>query len=225
VNRRSDLGARLLVAPRTAIVEALRWRLGFYDTSMLPAFPSDGLRRGAMLVRPYTATDATEYDALLTSSSGDIALLGRRETDAQAWAGEIARHFRAHLSPYQLAITFTKDGVESLAGAFYLTRRPDPGFTVEFGIALMPEIVNRGIGPRAAILLMDWLMTTGVHRIEIRHAGENRTACRAASGIGLAQEGVLRSALPVEVQEKTRWKDTCVHAKVNSNDARFEDEP
>jgi RimJ/RimL family protein N-acetyltransferase len=209
-------GEGRLARLRSAVVEKVRWRLGFYQDRMLPALPPEGVStgRGARL-RPYVAADIPEYAALMQSAGAEIAQFSSFGDHPDRWLREVRRRVEDHLTPYELAIVLDGPAGEEFAGAFYLTRVFDRADAVEIGFLLAPAALGKGIGPRMCRAVIRWLLDMGVHRVEIRHDIENTIACRAATGVGLVQEGVSRAAYPMQVGASTVWHDVCEHALVN----------
>lgn len=201
---------------RESVIDKLRWRLGFYQDQTLPPFPAEGVAtgRGARL-RPYVASDIPEYAALMESAGAQLAEFSSFGDDPQGWLEGVRRRVELGLTPYELAIVLDDEGKEQFAGAFYLSRVFDREGAVEVGFLLAPAALGKGIGPRMAHAVIRWLLETGIHRVETRHDIRNVIACRAASGVGMKQEGVSKAAYPMRKGGETIWHDVCDHALVN----------
>lgn len=214
----SPTQAGLIARTRRWFIERMRWRVGYYHDMMLPPFPTDGLEDRTIVVRPYTAADAEGYREILHTESADAARLPSITGSVNAWHEEVSENFRLQRGPYHLAVIAGSEG--EYAGTIILEPMRDPGRSVEMTVALHPRAQRLTVGPRAARLVLSWLIEGGVHRVEIRHALDNTAACRASTGIGLAQEGVARAATPVPTDDGIEWVDACVHAAVNPADRR-----
>jgi RimJ/RimL family protein N-acetyltransferase len=201
---------------RAAVIEKVRWRLGFYQDRMLPPLPPEGVStgRGARL-RPYVAADIPEYAALMQSAGAETAQFSSFGDHPDRWLAEVQRRVAQGLTPYELAIVLDGAAGEEFAGAFYLSRVLDRPDAVEVGFLLAPAALGKGIGPRIGRAVVRWLIDAGVHRVETRHDIENTIACRAANGVGMKQEGVSVAAYPIQVGAATVWHDVCDHALVN----------
>ena len=201
---------------KDAVADKLRWRLGFYQRQMLPPLPAEGIStgRGARL-RAYREADVAKYAALLDSAGAELAQFSSFGDQPEVWLKEARRNAELSRSPYELAIVVDGAEGEEFAGAFFLTLVNDRPGAIEVGFLLAPTALGMGIGPRLARAVIAWAAESGVHRVETRHDVVNTTACRAASGLGMIQEGVNIAAYPMEEDGEVVWHDVCEHAYVN----------
>lgn len=201
---------------RSDVSEKLRWRLGFYKDLMLPPLPQAGVStgRGARL-RPYVAEDIPKYADLMASAGAELAQFASLGDDPQKWLEEVRRRAELAISPYELAIVVESESGDEFVGAFFLAKINDRESAAEMGFLLSPAALGGGIGPRMAHAVIRWLIDADLHRVETRHDVVNTIACRAASGVGMKQEGISRAAYPVDEGGETVWHDVCDHALVN----------
>jgi len=137
------------------------------------------------------------------------------------WHADVLEAVRLHRGPYHLAVVFGSE--QAYAGTIILEPLRDPGQSVELTIALHPRAQRQTVGPRAAMMVIRWLLDSGVHRVETRHSPTNSVSCRGSTGIGLPKEGVARAGTPIPNDGVVEWQDTCIHAVVNEAHPRVEE--
>ncbi len=90
------------------------------------------------------------------------------------------------------SLAVEQDG--AVVGQLVTIRKPDPG-VVELGWGVLPTARGRGVAGRAVQLLLPWIASLGVVRVEARVDVDNAPSLRVADSAGLAREGVLRAGL------------------------------
>jgi aminoglycoside 6'-N-acetyltransferase len=108
-------------------------------------------------------------------------------------AGEPDR-LREGLGPDHDTFVIEVDG--RVVGWMAKTEERDPDWmNAAIDISLDPDYTERGLGPEALRLLIDWLMAErGHHRFTIDPAATNERAIRAYSKVGFRPIGIARQA-------------------------------
>lgn len=69
---------------------------------------------------------------------------------------------------------------------------------------------GRNVAPRAAIVVTDWALALGLHRLRIAHSVANLPSCRVAEKAGFPLEATERSSGP----HPDGWHDMHVHVRI-----------
>jgi aminoglycoside 6'-N-acetyltransferase len=140
------------------------------------------LQREELVLRPIEGRD---LDALVEIVSAP----GARE-----WWGlvESEEALRADVQSDGDAFTIEVEG--TTAGWLGVWEEDEPGFRHGgVDIVLAPDWQDRGIGPRALRMAIDWLVEAhGHHRVTIDPAAENERAIHAYEKVGFRPVGVMR---------------------------------
>ena len=190
----------------------------------LPAFPADGLRSGAALVRPWRPERPAEVEArhrlvllpdvrrwspVFTTPPHDLAATRTRLERAaeRAAAGE----------PADLAVCLADDPDVVLGDIGWRFDLP-PFRWADLGYAVLPEARGRGLARGALDALAAWLLEAGdLPRVQLDHGVGNDASCRVALSAGFAREGVRRAYLPLPdatAADGVRWTDSCLHGRL-----------
>jgi RimJ/RimL family protein N-acetyltransferase len=137
-----------------------------------------------------------DVDALAAAATADPTQMGASDDTAS----ERLRR-RVALQPTLeddgfLSLVIEHDGI--LVGDIQ-ARAPKHGMPpggCEIGIALFPEARGKGIGREAVTLFTDYLLETGLHRVQATTAADNAAMRRVLEHTGYAFEGVLRDYAP-----------------------------
>ncbi|MFD6094172.1 GNAT family N-acetyltransferase [Oerskovia sp. NPDC060338] len=208
-----DLWLRL----QTRVVEAVRWRVGYYTELMLPPFPAGGIAGPVATLRQHVVSDG-EGRIELEGSAGILfwnPLLEPMTTTAEyaRWLAVRNRMFKESRGPYSIAIATTDD--DQYVGELTIFPLRDVPQTVELAIALRPAFRGKAFGREPVELVLTWLRETQqVHRVVSRHNVLNRPACFMSTSLGLEKEGVMRSAYHATPEDDVRWQDACHHGLV-----------
>jgi ribosomal-protein-alanine N-acetyltransferase len=134
--------------------------------------------------------------------------------DSRAFLDLVAEQYGNHELDY--CFCRRTDPTTAIGGVGLYWRRPPPG-TMELGYVLRKSAWGNGFAPEACRRLIGHAFdTTDVERIFAPIFAENTKSRRAAEKMGLAVEGVLRSAA---VYRGRRW-DQAVYAVVRADAGR-----
>ena len=112
--------------------------------------------------------------------------------EAQAYIAHTAQA-RAAAAEFSFAVF---DGAGRFAGGVGLSRIDRPNRTANLGYWVRSDHCRQGVATAAVLLLRDWgFANTGLVRMEIVVAVENRASLRVAEKSGAVREGVLSDRL------------------------------
>lgn len=152
----------------------------------------------AITLRPYRLDDVEAVFAAVMESQAELARwmpwchANYARADAVAWVERQPEMFQAG-TEYNFLIV---DETDRVIGSCGLNRLDFVNGTANLGYWVRTSAAGRGVATAAARKLQHWAFeSTGLHRLEILAAVENRGSQRVAEKAGAVREAVLRSRL------------------------------
>ena len=150
-----------------------------------------------MEIRPASKSDTDSTVNFLAAFRGEGLTTVLKHGNTPDSAGQ--REFiKAHDGVNKIMILALEEG--RVLGSLTAAKKGHPQLehSCEFGMGVLKEERNKGIGKALIEAMVNWAKSTGVRRVELSVASHNIGAIRLYKSLGFIEEGRKRSAMKVD---------------------------